>query len=141
MSNRYERQGIPDSTYKSANQGQVGVGYTQGVPDIVDEVGLGQEFIGFYKQFVQTFDLYRWKVYLTGESYAGYYVPYIADAFIQQDDCVNYNLKGGMFPPPCRRPLWNLLTSSSSVAINDPIIGDGTNQQEGSSYHVLLLHL
>lgn len=45
-----------------------------------------------------------------GESYAGYYVPYIADAFITADDTVYYNLAG--------------------VGINDPIIGDGTIQQE-----------
>ena len=45
---------------------------------------------------------------MTGESYAGYYVPYIADAFITADD------------PDM--PL-------AGIAINDPIIGDGTNQQ------------
>ncbi|KAK4995112.1 hypothetical protein LTR66_004991 [Elasticomyces elasticus] len=88
----------------------VGVGFTQGVPDITNEVELGLEFIGFFKQFVDTFGLQGYKVYLTGESYAGYYVPYIADAFITANDLVYYNLKG--------------------IAINDPIIGDGTNQQE-----------
>jgi carboxypeptidase D len=90
----------------------VGVGYTQGVPNITNEVELGLEFIGFYKNFVDAFDLYEWKVYLTGESYAGFYVPYIADAFITAADTDYYNLAG--------------------VSINDPIIGDGTSQQEGS---------
>ena len=52
----------------------VGVGFTQGVPNITNEVELGLEFIGFYKQFVDTFGLQGYKVYLTGESYAGYYV-------------------------------------------------------------------
>jgi carboxypeptidase D len=47
---------------------------------------------------------------LTANSYAGYYVPYIADAFISKNDTEYYNLKG--------------------VAINDPIIGDETLQQE-----------
>ena len=41
----------------------------------------------------------------------GYYVPYIADAFIKADDSEFYNLAG--------------------IAINDPIIGDGDLQQEG----------
>jgi carboxypeptidase D len=41
---------------------------------------------------------------------AGYYVPYIADAFITANDTDYYNLQG--------------------IAINDPIIGDGTIQQE-----------
>lgn len=89
----------------------VGVGFSQGTPNITNEVELGQQFIGFYKQFVEAFGVQNRKVYLTGESYGGYYVPYIADAFINADDAVNYNLAG--------------------VAINDPIIGDGTIQQQG----------
>ncbi|KAI4183365.1 MAG: hypothetical protein L6R41_005438 [Letrouitia leprolyta] len=88
----------------------IGVGYTQGVPNITDEVQLGEEFAGFYKQFATTFGLENRKVYLTGESYAGFYVPYIADAFINQNDDIYFNLAG--------------------IAINDPIIGDGTLQQE-----------
>lgn len=50
-----------------------------------------------------------YKVYVTGESYAGFYVPYIADALITADD------------PDM--PL-------AGIAINDPIIGDETNQQQ-----------
>ncbi|KAI4243645.1 MAG: hypothetical protein LQ352_006990, partial [Teloschistes flavicans] len=88
----------------------VGVGYTQGVPNITDEVQLGLEFAGFYKQFATTFGLEKKKVYLTGESYGGFYVPYIADAFISQNDDTYFNLAG--------------------VAINDPILGDSTLQQE-----------
>ena len=91
----------------------VGAGYTQGVPNITDEVMIGSEFIGFYKSFVDAFQLHGRKVYLTGESYAGFYVPYIADAFINAMDKVYYNLAG--------------------VAINDPIIGDSTIQQEGEA--------
>lgn len=88
----------------------VGVGYSQGTPNITDEVQLAAEFRGFFKQFVDTFDVHHWPVYVTGESYAGYYVPYIADSFIQAKDTKYFNLKG--------------------VSINDPIIGDGTIQQE-----------
>jgi carboxypeptidase C (cathepsin A) len=58
---------------------------------------------------VNTFDIQNYDVYLTGESYAGYYVPYIADTFISKNDTEYYNLKG--------------------VALNNPIIGDATNQQ------------
>lgn len=87
----------------------VGVGFTQGEPNITNEVELAQEFVGFYRQFVDTFDVKGWDVYLTGESYAGYYVPYIADGFITADD-PDMPLKG--------------------IAINDPIIGDPTNQEQ-----------
>lgn len=88
----------------------VGVGYSQGTPNITNEVELGLEFIGFYKQFVDAFQTHGKKTYITGESYAGMYVPYIADAFITADDTDYYNLAG--------------------IAINDPLIGDATIQQQ-----------
>ena len=87
----------------------VGVGYTQGVPNIRNEVELANQFAGFWKNFVTTFKLQNKKMYISGESYAGYYVPYVANAFIQAKDKEYYNLAG--------------------VAINDPIIGDETLQQ------------
>lgn len=93
----------------------VGVGFSQGTPNITNEVELGEQFIGFYKQFVEAFGVQNRKVYLTGESYGGYYVPYIADSFINAADETYYNLAG--------------------VAINDPIIGDGTIQQQGMLIH------
>ncbi|KAM0226866.1 hypothetical protein ACHAPO_012020 [Fusarium lateritium] len=88
----------------------VGVGYSQGKPNITNEVELGLQFIGFWRNFIDTFDLKGATTYITGESYAGYYVPYIADAFITAADDDYYKLGG--------------------VAINDPIIGDGTLQQQ-----------
>ena len=64
----------------------IGVGFTQGTPNITNEYELGKQFVGFYKQFVEAFGVQGWDLYLTGESYGGYYVPYIADAFITADD-------------------------------------------------------
>ncbi|KAK2059143.1 serine carboxypeptidase [Colletotrichum caudatum] len=88
----------------------VGVGYSQGVPSISNEVELAAQFKGFYKSFVDTFQTNDWKTYITGESYAGYYVPYIADGFISAKDTEYFNLAG--------------------VAINDPLIGDSTMQAD-----------
>jgi carboxypeptidase D len=88
----------------------VGVGYSQGTPNITNEVELGIQFRGFYKNFVDTFDLKNSRVYVTGESYAGFYVPYIADSFIEANDLEYFNLAG--------------------ISINDPIIGDETIQQQ-----------
>ncbi|TID13820.1 serine carboxypeptidase [Venturia nashicola] len=88
----------------------VGVGFTQGVPNITNEVELGLQFIGFYKNFVDTFDVHKYKVYLTGESYAGYYIPYIADAFITANNTDYYNLKG----------TW----------VNSPLLGDQNIQRQ-----------
>jgi carboxypeptidase D len=89
----------------------VGVGYSQGSPNITDEVQLATEFRGFFKNFISTFDMQHWDVYVTGESYGGYYVPYIADGMIEANDTEYFNLKG--------------------ISINDPIIGDETIQQQG----------
>jgi carboxypeptidase D len=86
----------------------IGVGFTQGTPNITNEVELGQQFVGFYKNFMDTFDLQGREIYLTGESYGGYYVPYVADAILMEN---NTDMPLG------------------GIAINDPIIGDGTMQQ------------
>lgn len=88
----------------------VGVGFSQGTPNITNEVELGLEFIGFWRNFIDAFELHGATTYIAGESYAGYYIPYIADAFITAKDDKYYKLGG--------------------VAINDPIIGDGTLQQQ-----------
>lgn len=64
----------------------VGVGYSQGTPNITNEIELAAEFRGFWKNFMSTFGLQNWDVYITGESYAGFYVPYIADGFLNAND-------------------------------------------------------
>lgn len=56
--------------------------------------------IGFFKNFVDTFDLHNRKVYITGESYAGYYVPYIADAMHNKTDTKYYDVEGIMIYDP-----------------------------------------
>ncbi|KAI9702186.1 MAG: hypothetical protein M1820_006268 [Bogoriella megaspora] len=110
-------QGFTKNAYSFVNltnmvyvEQPIGVGFTQGTPNISDEVELGQQFAGFWKNFISAFQLEQRKVYITGESYAGLYIPYVADAFISQNDNVYYNLAG--------------------VAINDPILGDDTVQQD-----------
>lgn len=45
----------------------VGVGYSQGTPNITNEEELSQQFIGFYKQFVDAFQLKGYKTYITGK--------------------------------------------------------------------------
>lgn len=88
----------------------VGTGYDKGTPDIANEEQLAQEFMGFWKNFVKTFNLRGRKIYITGESAAGYYVPYIANSFLEANDTNNFNVKG--------------------IALNNPIIGDFTLQIE-----------
>ncbi|KAI1342531.1 serine carboxypeptidase [Xylariaceae sp. FL0016] len=88
----------------------VGVGYTEGEPNLLNEIDLTVQFKGFWENFVDTFNLHGRDMYLTGESYAGFYVPYIGNSFIEANDTEYFNLKG--------------------IAINDPLIGNAVLQEE-----------
>ncbi|EDU41695.1 Serine carboxypeptidase [Pyrenophora tritici-repentis] len=88
----------------------VGVGYAPGLPTITDEEGLAKQFLGFYKNFLDVFQLYNWKTYLTGESYAGMFVPYIAHAILSSEDKKHFNLGG--------------------ISINNPVIGEDALQEQ-----------
>lgn len=72
----------------------IGTGFTQGKSNITNEVQLAQQFLGFYRNFADTFQTRNWTTYLTGESYAGMYVPYIADAFLSANDSTYFKLGG-----------------------------------------------
>ena len=74
----------------------VGTGFSQGAVEAKSEVDLANEFMGFFKNFVDLFDLQGRKVYITGESYAGMYVPYIASAMLNATDTEYFNVKGIM---------------------------------------------
>ena len=78
----------------------VGTGFSQGKPDAKDEHDVAQQFMGFFKNFVDTFALQGRKVYITGESYAGYYVPYIAYNMLNANDTEYYNVESIMFYDP-----------------------------------------
>ena len=78
----------------------VGTGFTQGTADVTDETGVASEFLGFWKNFVDTFGLQNRKVYISGESYAGYYVPYIADAMLNSNDTVYYDVESILIYDP-----------------------------------------
>jgi carboxypeptidase D len=57
-----------------ANQ-PVGAGFSQGTVTATDEFGVAQQFMGFWKNFVDTFSMQGYKVYVTGSSYSGMYLP------------------------------------------------------------------
>ena len=50
----------------------------------------------FFKNFQDTFGIKNFKIHVTGESYAGRYVPYISAAFLDQNDTEYYDLKGAL---------------------------------------------
>lgn len=78
----------------------VGTGFSQGVPTATSETDVAQQFLGFFKNFVDTFGLHNRKVYITGESYAGYYVPYIADAMLSANDSTYFGVDSIMIYDP-----------------------------------------
>ena len=78
----------------------VGTGFSQGNVTATSETDVAAQFLGFFKNFVDTFGLQNRKVYITGESYAGYYVPYIADAMLNSNDTTYYNVKSIMVYDP-----------------------------------------
>lgn len=79
-----------------------GTGFSQvnGDPQVTNEVDAAAQFLGFWKNFVDTFDLHHRRIFITGESYAGYYVPYISDAMHNKTDKKYYNIESSlMFDP------------------------------------------
>ena len=49
----------------------VGTGFSQGTPTATSEEDVAAQFLGFFKNFMDTFGLQGRKVYIAGESYAG----------------------------------------------------------------------
>lgn len=72
----------------------VGTGYDIGTPTYHNETQVADQFRGFWKNFVDTFDLHGYEVYITGESYAGLYCPYVAGGMVDQHDTDYFNISG-----------------------------------------------
>lgn len=78
----------------------VGTGFSQGVSTETSQEAVAESFLGFFKNFADTFNFKNKKVYITGESYAGMYVPYIADAMFKRNDKTYYDVQGTMIYDP-----------------------------------------
>jgi len=94
----------------------VGTGFSpakNGTPQsIKNEHDVSVDFMGFWKNFMETFDLVGRKVYITGESYAGQYIPYIAYNMLETNNTDYYNVSG--------------------IQINDPSINHDDTLIEGT---------
>ncbi|KAG2126279.1 Alpha/Beta hydrolase protein [Suillus clintonianus] len=89
----------------------VGTGFSQGVPNAQNEDDVAAQLVGFLQQFLEVFsELQGKKFYLSGESYAGVYVPYIANYIYENPTLLDLSLQG----------IW----------INDPLISWLVVQQE-----------
>jgi carboxypeptidase D len=78
----------------------VSTGYSPGNISVNNEHDLATQFMGFWKNFVDTFSLQGYDIYITGESFAGQYIPYIASSFLDAKDETSFNLKGTMIYDP-----------------------------------------
>ena len=72
----------------------VGTGFSQGTPTATREEDVAEQFLGWWKNFVDTFALQGFTVYVTGSSYGGMYAPFISSAMLDQDDTTYFNVSG-----------------------------------------------
>ncbi|KAI9449078.1 alpha/beta-hydrolase [Lactarius psammicola] len=73
----------------------VGTGFSQGVPNIHNEPELAAQLVGFFQQFLNIFSELKGKnFYLTGESYAGLYLPYLADYMFSNPSLLELKVHG-----------------------------------------------
>ncbi|KAI3342277.1 serine carboxypeptidase [Ustulina deusta] len=78
----------------------VGTGFSRGTVTATSEEDAAAQLLGFWKNFVNTFSLQGYKVYIAGESYAGAYCPYIASAMLDANDTTYYDLSGLLIYDP-----------------------------------------
>ncbi len=78
----------------------IGTGFSQGTPTATNQAQTAADFLGFFKRFVDTFNLHNKKIFITGESYAGKYVPYIADAMFNKNDKTYYDVESILIYDP-----------------------------------------
>ncbi|KAJ5259611.1 hypothetical protein N7478_012592 [Penicillium angulare] len=71
-----------------------GTGFSPGPATVQDEIDVSNQFNDFWKRFIKTFSMQGYRIYITGESYAGQYIPYLAAGMLDQNDTQNFNLKG-----------------------------------------------
>lgn len=95
----------------------VGVNFAVGNVTATGEEDTAADFIGFYKNFMSIFGMKNHKTYVTGESYAGRYVPYVSSAILDQPDKSLFNLGGALMYDPCSKTLFlDLLTFGDTNA-------------------------
>ncbi|GAB0134607.1 hypothetical protein EsDP_00002972 [Epichloe bromicola] len=74
----------------------VSVGFSTGKTTIHNEDELAKQFMGFWKNFMETFSMQGYKVYIAAESYGGFYGPFIGSHFVNAKDSRYYDLGGLM---------------------------------------------
>lgn len=76
----------------------VGTGFSTGTPTAVSQEEIAQDFVKFFRNWQEIFGIKNFKIYVTGESYAGRYVPYISAAFLDEQNKEHFDLHGEPSP-------------------------------------------
>ncbi|PMD58178.1 alpha/beta-hydrolase [Hyaloscypha bicolor E] len=79
----------------------VGTGFSIGEVTATNETDAVKDFNSFFLNFLQTFGIKNFKIFLTGESYAGRYVPHFSSAMIDRKRPVYFNVSGALMYDPC----------------------------------------
>ncbi|KAI1834031.1 hypothetical protein DTO006G1_7718 [Penicillium roqueforti] len=79
----------------------VGVGFSNGTPTATDEEDIAADFVNFFQEFQKTYGIKNFRIFLTGESYAGRYVPFISAAMLDKNDTEYFNLSGALMYDAC----------------------------------------
>jgi carboxypeptidase C (cathepsin A) len=76
-------------------QQPIRVGFSQAAahaPDITSEKQVAHDMRAFLTSFLITFpELAELEVYISGESYAGFYIPWIADHIVRTQTSLDYS--------------------------------------------------
>lgn len=72
----------------------IGTGFSTGTPKATTQEETAQDFIKWFKNFQDIFGISHYKIFVSGESYAGRYVSYISAAMLDEQNTTYYNLSG-----------------------------------------------
>ncbi|PBP15891.1 putative serine-type carboxypeptidase F [Diplocarpon rosae] len=78
----------------------VGAGFATGQARATSEEDAAKEFADFFLNFQNIFGISKFKIYLTGESYAGRYVPYISAEMLNRKDKEHFDVGGALMYDP-----------------------------------------
>ncbi|TGO60998.1 hypothetical protein BOTNAR_0136g00010 [Botryotinia narcissicola] len=78
----------------------VGTGFSIGEVTATTEEDIAEDFVNFFLNFQKTFGIKNFKIYVTGESYAGRYVPYISLAMLERNDTKYFDVSGALAYDP-----------------------------------------
>lgn len=79
----------------------VGTGFAIGNVTATSEEDIAREFADFFLNFQKIFGISNFKIYVTGESYAGRYVPYVSAEMLDRNNTTHFDLSGALMYDPC----------------------------------------